>query len=325
MLYHGRLRAGILASALLLAASPATGLDLQGHRGARGLAPENTLAGFRTALAVGVGTLELDLGVTADDVLVVVHDPYLNPAISRGPDGAWLAEPTPRVRDLTLAELRRYDVGRIDPTSRYAQRWPSQQPVDGERIPTLAEVAALTTELGADRVALNVETKVSPEAPDATVPPERFAALLVEELRRLGVSGRTLVQSFDWRTLVEVRRLAPDIATACLTVRQDWLDNLRPAWTAGLDLAEHGASVPALVAAAGCAVWSPFVGDLHALALHEAKALGLAVVPWTVNEPEAMLRLIDAGVDGIITDYPDTLRTLMAEKGLPLPPRYPAP
>lgn len=325
MLYHGRLRAGILASALLLAAGGATSFDLQGHRGARGLAPENTLAGFGTALAVGVTTLELDLGVTADDVLVVLHDPSLSPAITRGPDGAWLREPTPRVRDLTLAELRRYDVGRIDPASRYAQRWPSQQPVDGERIPTLAEVVALMTARGAEGVALNVETKLSPEEPDATVPPERFAALLVDELRRLGVVERSLVQSFDWRTLVEVRRRAPEIATACLTVRQDWLDNLRPSWTAGLDLAAHGASVPALVAAAGCAVWSPFVGDLHALALHEAKSLGLRVVPWTVNEPDVMLRLIDAGVDGIITDYPDTLRAIMAEKGLPLPPRYPAP
>ena len=325
MLYHGRRRLGILATALLLGAGAAAALDLQGHRGARGLAPENTLTGFRTALAVGVGTLELDLGVTADDVLVVLHDPYLNPAITRGPDGAWLSEPTVRVRDLTLAELRRYDVGRIDPASPYAQRWPSQQPADGEPIPTLAEVVALTTALGAEAVGLNIETKLSPEAPEATVPPERFAALLVDELRRLGVTGRSMVQSFDWRTLVEVRRLAPEIATSCLTVRQDWLDNLQPAWTAGLDLAAHGASVPALVAAAGCAVWSPFVGDLHALALHEAKALGLAVIPWTVIEPDVMLRLIDAGVDGIITDYPDTLRAIMAEKGLPLPPRYPGP
>lgn len=325
MLYHGRLCLGILAGALLLAADLACAFDLQGHRGARGLAPENTLAGFGTALAVGVTTLELDLGVTADDVLVVLHDPYLDPAITRGPDGAWLSGPTPRVRDLTLAALRRYDVGRIDPASRYAQRWPSQQPVDGERIPTFAEVVALTAALGADAVGFNVETKLSPEAPEATVAPERFAALLVDELRRRGVVERTLVQSFDWRTLVEVRRLAPEIATACLTVRQDWLDNLQPAWNAGLDLAAHGSSVPALVAGAGCAVWSPFAGNLHALALHEAKALGLKVVPWTVNEPEAMLRLIDAGVDGIITDYPDTLRAIMAEKGLPLPPRYPAP
>jgi glycerophosphoryl diester phosphodiesterase len=323
MLYHGRLGAGILAGALLLAGAPAASFDLQGHRGARGLAPENTLAAFGAALAVGVTTLELDLGVTADDVLVVLHDPYLSPAIARGPDGAWLRAPTPRVRDLTLAELRRYDVGRIDPASAYARRWPGQQPVDGERIPTLAEVVALAAARGADGVALNVETKLSPETPDATVPPERFAALLVDELRRLGVTARTLVQSFDWRTLREVRRRAPEIATACLTVRQDWLDNLVPAWTAGLDLAEHGASVPAMVAAAGCAVWSPFVGDLHALALHEAKALGLKVIPWTVNEPDVMLRLIDAGVDGIITDYPDRLRAIMAEKGLPLPPRHP--
>lgn len=325
MLYHGRASFGILAMALLLTAGAAAAFDLQGHRGARGLAPENTLAGFRAALAVGVATLELDLGVTADDVLVVLHDPHLNPALTRSPGGAWLSAPTARVRDLSLADLRRHDVGRIDPQSPYAQRWPQQQATDGEPVPTLAEVVALTRALGADQVGFNVETKLTPAAPEATVPPERFAALVVSELRRLGIVGRSLVQSFDWRTLIEVRRQAPEIATACLTVREDWLDNLAPAWTAGLDLAQHGGSVPALVRAAGCAVWSPFAGDLAAPALHEARALGLRVIPWTVNEPDLMARLIDAGVDGLITDYPDRLRVVMAAKGLPLPPRHPAP
>ena len=114
--------------------------DLQGHRGARGLAPENTLAGFARALEIGVTTLETDLAVTKDGVIVLSHDPVLNPDIVRGPDGQWLAAPGPAINSLTLAELKRYDVGRIKPGTKYAQQFAGQTPVDGQRIPTLAEL-----------------------------------------------------------------------------------------------------------------------------------------------------------------------------------------
>src|SRR4051794_18770412 len=96
------------------------GFDLQGHRGARALFPENTLEGFAAALGIGVGAIELDVATTADGVVVVTHDLRLNPDLVRGPDGAWLAAPGPPVRSLTLAELRHYDVGRLRPGSDYA-------------------------------------------------------------------------------------------------------------------------------------------------------------------------------------------------------------
>jgi glycerophosphoryl diester phosphodiesterase len=326
-LYHGRARRRSVSLALALVALPAAvpTLDLQGHRGARGLAPENTLAAFATALAVGVDTLEMDLAVTADVVVVVVHDPRLSLDITRGPDGAWIVEPGPVVRSLTLDRLRGFDVGRIDPASRYAQRYPEQKPVDGARVPTLAEVVELTRRAGNGSIRFNLETKLDPEQPELTVPPERFARLVVDEVRRLGVAGRTTVQSFDWRTLRAVNAIAPEIATACLTAEQRWLDNVgrgRPGaspWTAGLDIDALGGSVPDLVKAAGCRVWSPYFEDLHALTLAEAHSLGLAVVVWTVNDATLMEGLIDGGVDGIITDYPDRLRDLLERKGLPVP------
>jgi glycerophosphoryl diester phosphodiesterase len=309
------------AIATLVAASfawPATALDLQGHRGARGLAPENTLAAFERALELGVDTLELDLGVTADDVLVVLHDPALNPAIARL-DGAWLRQPTPIVRELSLAELKRYDVGRLDPTNRYASRYPEQEPVDGERIPTLAEVVELTRQTAEPAVSFNIETKLSPREPDLTPSPERFAELVVTEVRRLGITERATIQSFDWRTLRIVNELAPEIDTVCLTAQQSWLDNVElgrsggSAWLGGLDVDDHGGSVPGLVEAAGCSVWSPYFGDLTEARLEEAHALGLQVVVWTVNELADMRRLIAMGVDGIISDYPDRLIEVAAE------------
>jgi glycerophosphoryl diester phosphodiesterase len=135
--------------------------ELQGHRGARGLFPENTLEGFAATLAMGIRSLELDVSVTADDVAVVTHDPILNPDIARGPDGAWLSGPGPAIRSLTFAELRRYDVGRLRPGSRIAGLHPRQQPHDGARIPTLADVFALTAATGA-RVDAEIKTLPSP-------------------------------------------------------------------------------------------------------------------------------------------------------------------
>jgi glycerophosphoryl diester phosphodiesterase len=315
---------GTLVAAGGAAPRPAGAFDLQGHRGARGLAPENTLAAFRKALEIGVSTLELDLAMTRDGVLVVSHDPVLNPDVVRGPDGRWLAQPGPAIHALTLAELRRYDVGRLDPRSRYAQQWPQQAAVDGERIPTLAEVVALARASGRS-VRLNAETKVRPDRPADTPPPEAFAQAVVDFWRAERLEAIAVVQSFDWRTLGEIRRLAPEIRTVCLTIQQQGFDNVqrgRPGpspWTAGLDIDDVEGSVPRLVQRAGCAVWSPFFREVGPELVREAAALGLDVIPWTVNDPADMARLIEAGVHGIITDYPDRLRQVMADRKLPLP------
>ena len=305
-------------------ASGAEGFDLQGHRGARGLAPENTLAAFRKALEIGVTTLELDLGMTRDGVLVVSHDPVLNPDIVRGPDGQWLSAPGPPINTLTLAELKLYDVGRVNPRSRYAAQLPEQVARDGERVPTLKEVVDLARSSGKS-VRFNVETKLRPDRPGEAPPPEAFAKAVVEFWRAEKLEPVAAVQSFDWRTLLEVKRLAPDIETACLTIQQPSFDNVQRGragaspWTGGLDVDELGGSVPRLVQRVGCGVWSPFYRELTAESLAEAVALGLAVIPWTVNEKSEIARLIDLGVHGIITDYPDRLREVMREKKLPLP------
>ncbi len=149
-------------------------------------------------------------------------------------------------------------------------------------------------------------------------------------VREAGAAGRTTVQSFDWRTLKVAQDLAPEIATAYLTAEQNWLDNIergRPGasrWTAGLDVDAFDGSVPRLIEQAGGQVWSPFYGDLREVDLREARRLGLEVVPYTVNDPADMATLIERGVDGIITDYPDRLRRVMAERGMELPPAFPA-
>ena len=310
---------------LLLAPSGAGhAFDLQGHRGARGLAPENTLAAFAMALTIGVTTLETDLAVTKDGVLVLSHDPMLNPDIVRGPDGQWIAEPAPAINSLTLAELKRFDVGRLKPDTKYARRFPQQRAIDGQRIPTLAELFMLADTSG-KLPRYNIETKLEPDKPEQAPGPETFARLVVDAVHQAGVAARTTVQSFDWRTLLLVKRLAPEIETVCLTSPSTLRGEgegaaRRPSpWLAGLDPAQHGGSVPRLARAAGCGTWSPWFEELGADQVAEAHALGLKVIPWTVNAPDTMAGLIDMKVDGLITDYPDRAREVMAAKGLPLP------
>jgi len=321
------IRVAFLAS-LLLAAAPASAFDLQGHRGARGLAPENTLPAFARALSIGVTTLELDTGVTRDGVVVVAHDPALNPELTRDAGGHWLEARGPAIHALTYAELSRYDVGRAKPGSRTAQRYPQQQPADGARIPRLAEVFALAARAGNPAVRFNIETKLHPDHKSETLPPEPFARAVIAEIRRAGVASRTTLQSFDWRTLQVAQREAPEIATVYLSARQSWLDNigaestLGSPWTAGISFAQYK-SVPRMVHAAGGRIWSPYHGDLDAAQLEEARALGLKVIVWTVNDAGRIAAMLDLGVDGIISDYPDRARAEMQRRGMVLPAATP--
>lgn len=321
---RARLTLPLAASLFIGLIAHASAFDLQGHRGARGLAPENTLPAFAKALALGVTTLELDVAVTRDDVLVVSHDLRLNPDLTRDADGQYLSGARPAIRSLTLTEIRRYDVGRLRPDSRYAAGFPEQQAVDGTRIPTLAEVFDLARRSGAGTVRFNVETKITPTSGDETPAPDVFARAVAAAVRKAGLGERVIVQSFDWRTLRALAAIAPGIRRACLT-SEGRFDTVRRGqdgpspWTAGLDVDAFGGSTPRLVQAAGCAIWSPAFKDLSESSLAEARALGLSVIPWTVNEPADMQRLAAWKVDGLITDYPDRARRVLSAQGVALP------
>jgi glycerophosphoryl diester phosphodiesterase len=302
-------------------------LDLQGHRGTRGLAPENTLAGFRKAIEIGVTTLETDLALTADDVLVLSHDPALNRALTRTSDGRWLSVNGAPIRSLTSAELRGYDVGRIDPSQEYAKTWTRQVAVDGERIPTLSQLFALARDArspGGRPVRFNIETKLTPAGAVPTASAEEFARAIAREVKAADVTGRVSVQSFDWRSLRALKRIAPSIRTVCLTIEAEGMNTVREdesgasPWHDGQKRADHGGSLPRTVQAAGCAAWSPSWRNLTPDLVGEARGLGLAVVPWTVNEPADIERMLDLGVDGLITDYPDRARRIVAKRGLPV-------
>ncbi len=316
----------LLCGALLLAPdafsqpqAATAAVDLQGHRGARGLAPENTLAAFRKALELGVTTLELDIAITLDGVPVISHEPTLFEGTARDASGQWLSTRGPLIKTLTLAQLQTYDVGRLNPNHPYGKPFAQQVAVDGERIPTLAALFQLTQALGANQVRFNIETKLFPHKPDDTVSPQVFVDRLLAVIRQAGMTQRVALQSFDWRTLRLMQQLEPAIPTVYLTIQRPTSNNAAdPAWTAGLRLADHP-SLPHMVKAAGGAAWSPYYPDVSAELVATAHTLGLQVIPWTVNEPADMDRLLGWGVDGLISDYPDRLREAAARRGLPLP------
>ena len=292
--------------------------EIHGHRGARGLRPENTIPAFECAIALGVDALELDVVMTRDGVPVVHHDHALDPARTRDASGKWLTPPGLRIDSLDLAALDRFDVGRAAPGSEIARCFPDQLPRDGARVPTLEEVLRLGKGPDARRIRFQIEIKSSPLVPGDGAGPEALARAVVAVLRERSMTERSSILSFDWRVLLEARRLAPDLSIVCLSAERPWLDNiLRHApgpspWTAGLEIEAFGGSLPRMVKATGSSVWGPYYRDLSEAALAEAHAHGLKVVVWTVNEIDDMRSLARLGVDGITTDYPDRAKRALA-------------
>jgi len=315
-----------LARAAGIVALAASGLsagafDLQGHRGARGLAPENTLRAFEVGMQQGATTLELDIAITRDGVLAIHHDLALNPAIARDSQGRWLEQPSAPIRTMTWDELQRYDVGRLNPANRYGRNFPDQVPLDGARVPRLSDLFDLVKRSGHDQMRFAIEIKTDPRRPDATLPPAPFATAVVQEIRKAGMAQRSQIMSFDWRALQAVQAIAPEIPTVYLSAQQRFLDNIGAAagepspWTAAFQFSQYQ-SVPRMIKAAGGAFWSVYHGDIDAAKVKEAQALGLKVLVWTVNDAPTIERMLDLGVDGLITDRPDIARQALAARGI---------
>ncbi len=279
-----------LGLAAMTVSSPPS-FDLQGHRGARGLMPENTIPAFLKALELGVTTLEMDVVISADSQVVVSHDPWFSPEICTLPSGEPIpdaAAHTYRLFEMTYAEIARFDCG-----SRGHPRFPRQQKMKIAK-PLLRDVIrtaeAYVAQHGRAPVYYNIETKSSP-AGDGRFhpPPEVFVRLLHDVLIEAGITERAIVQSFDVRTLQATRRRDPSLRLALLVEAQD-----DPGFAVNL---EHLGFTPA--------IYSPDYHLVDAALIEAAHARGIEVIPWTVNTPEEMQRLRTLGVDGLITDYPD--------------------
>jgi glycerophosphoryl diester phosphodiesterase len=313
--------------------------DLQAHRGGLGLVVESTLASFANALELGVSTLELDVQITRDGEAVVTHDRRISSAKCRDTGPAFPGDPQyPYVGryivDLTLSQVRTLDCG-----SQTLPQFPEQQASPGARMPLLSEVFDLVHRYRAYGVTLNIETKVEAAAPHETAPREQFVRVVAHEVRRAGMLRQVTIQSFDWGALMRMREVEPRLPVIALTNGQPFLQVGEPGaspWLGGIDIDDFDGSLVAAARSFGADAISPVHGDpqggqvgdpdyapyVTEELVDEAHAAGMRVIPWTVDDTATMNKLIDDGVDGIITDYPDRLRTVMAERGFTLPRAY---
>lgn len=273
-----------ITSLLLFSVMGSQKILVHGHRGARAVRPENTLPAFEYAIQQGVDVLELDMAVTRDNVVVVSHDPVLHPPVCKGP------APSALIHELTLKQVREWDCGAIQNPA-----FPKQQTIPGTRIPTLDEVFALAP---AGTLEFNIETKIFPDQPERAPSPEVFAKLVLDRIRHHRMEKRVILQSFDYRTLIAMKRLAPEIRLSALMENDDRRDFVQAARDAG-----------------GAQIVSPNFALVTTKKVADAHAAGLQVVPWTANKPEQWDRLIEAGSDAIISDDPAALISYLKAKG----------
>jgi glycerophosphoryl diester phosphodiesterase len=282
---YARLVPALLGAVLLWAAmSPAAPRILvHGHRGARALRPENTIPAFEYAIGIGADVLELDMAVTKDNVIVVSHDPYLEPPVCTGP------RLKVAIHELTLDQVREWDCGKVRNPG-----FPNQTPIPGTRMPTLDEVLALATR---GNFEFNIETKSFPDHPELTPPPDEFARLVLALIRKHRLERRVMVQSFDFRTLAAMKRIAPEIRRVALWEGKD-------------------RDFVSIAKEADAGTVSPLFRLVTPEKVRAAHAAGLQVVPWTANSPVDWSSLIDAQVDAIITDDPGALIVYLKARGL---------
>jgi glycerophosphoryl diester phosphodiesterase len=282
----------ILAFLTTSAAAQQRPLDLQGHRGGRGLMPENTIPAMRRALDLGVTTLEMDIAISQDKQVLLSHDPYMNAGFVYRPDGQPIAEAEEknlRLYNLPYAEIRRYDVGSHgNPQFPRQQKLLTYKPLLAEVIDS-AEAYARRTHRPAPYY--NIETKTTPAGDGTYHPaPEEFVRLLLAVIAAKGIHNRAVIQSFDPRTLEVVHRTQPRLRTALLVQNQDGLEkNL-----------QRLSFVPS--------IYSPYYKLVTASLVQACHQQRMQVIPWTVNTPDEAAALLQQQVDGLITDYPDLVK-----------------
>ncbi len=282
--------------------------DLEAHRGGRGLMPENTMAAFRNALKIGATTLELDIAITKDGIPVISHDPFLNPQkVSK--DGKFIDERI-LIKDLTYAQILEYDVGLM----RSDYKMPGQMQIENEKIPSFEEVLAFVKAMQrtGKKYMINAETKTFPPVFGYTYDPNTFVNAIVPIIKKYDLEDTVMIQSFNWETLRLAKEMDPRITTVAL-LQRIYYEN--PMWASGLKLSDFNS--PVLMAKSlGVDVISPYYKECTSEIVKMSHEYGMAVVPWTINDRYEMERFISMGVDGIITDYPNILKEVLASRGI---------
>ena len=288
-------------------------IRIVGHRGARGLFPENSMFGFENILKMGVTLIELDVVFSKDKTPIITHDHTINPSTSRDVDGEFVNENI-KVSSLTVEQIKNYEIGRLDLDSDYGRRFPEQAQLDGIYMPTLQELFEKMQQPEFEQMRLMVEIKSEPNY--LSQDRENIASLVIKQIREANLSNKVLLHSFDWLLLSEFKKKDPKITTSFLTKKgyQNESENYYPSQVFMQDAAGYSNSVPEKISALGGSVWCPYFKDITRDRLLSARENNLIVVAWTLNELDDIDAMIELGVDAIVTDYPPRVMSALRAK-----------
>lgn len=310
--------------------------DLEAHRGGRDVRPENTLYSYAYAIELGATSIECDMQLTKDGQIVMSHNPILNSDITRDENGNYIENNKYDIRLMTVDELKKFDVGVMDPNcGEYYDLHGKTQFTYDAKIPTLEELMQLMQLIqsyGDKNIVLNIETKSYPDPASAgyknNADPKKFVEVFNNIVKKYDMEDRVVLQSFDWQTLIEIKKLNPNISTSALWQEQpSWgrdseslrrYEKKKSPWLGGLDIKDYQGNPVKAAHAIGADIISPYYTEISKQDVDEAHSLGMKVVPWTVNNEKDMNMLLDMGVDGIISDKPWLLKQVLEKRNIKL-------
>lgn len=307
--------------------------DLEAHRGGIDVRPENTLYSYAYAIELGATSIECDMQLTKDGQIVMSHNPILNSDITRDENGNYIENNKYDIRLMTVDELKKFDVGVMDQNcGEYYDLHGKTQFTYDAKIPTLEELMQLIQSYDDKNIVLNIETKSYPDPASAgyknNADPKKFVEVFNNIVKKYDMEDRVVLQSFDWQTLIEMKKLNPNISTSALWQEQpSWgrdseslrrYEKKKSPWLGGLDIKDYQGNPVKAAHAIGADIISPYYTEISKQDVDEAHSLGMKVVPWTVNNEKDMTMLLDMGVDGIISDKPWLLKQVLEKRNIKL-------
>ena len=296
-------------------------IKIYGHRGARGDLPENTLESFKYLFKNNINAYETDILISKDLIPVITHDFRLDPSFTKDNEGNWITDENIIIFDLSYDELLKFDVGSLNKLSRYGRRFVNQKTLENQKIPKLSELLELSSKNKSENLLINLEIKSTPDEENLTPTPEEMVKLVMKEVNKSNLQNKIIISSFDWRTLTEIKNLYPEISRAYLSFQQqtgikikNTIYNRSP-WMSYLPFFEKY-ELPKIIKSQGGKALHPYHKDITKKLVDISHQEDLPVNIWTVNEENDMLKMIEYGVDGIMTDYPLRLKELCDKENI---------
>jgi len=296
-------------------------IKIYGHRGARGDLPENTLDSFQYLFDHSIGAYETDILISKDFIPVITHDFKLDPSLTKDLNGEWITDENIKIFDLTYEELSKYDVGALNKLSKYGRRFINQKSLPNQKIPKLTELLSLSKKSQIDNLVINLEIKSTPAQENLTPSPEKMVGLILDVVNNFELNEKIIYSSFDWRVLREIKEQSPETPRAYLTYQQQTGTKIsgtiydQSPWMDFMPL-KNAIELPRLIASLGGQAWHPYYRDISKKIVEISHEANLPINVWTVNDEDDMLKMIEYGVDGIMTDYPLKLKDLCEKNNI---------